>query len=117
MYCESVGSATSQARLCAARSASRQLLALLQCRALAVTVTSCIQSNSSRSFAHPFREGNGRTQREFFAQLLAESGHGLTWDRVDMDALHMACHLARTDGDTTQLRTIVALVLTDEPVY
>lgn len=34
-----------------------------------------------------------------------------------MDALHMACHLARTDGDTTQLRTIVALVLTDEPVY
>ena len=69
------------------------------------------------NFAHPFREGNGRTQREFFAQLLAESGHGLTWDRVDMDALHMACHLARTDGDTTQLRTIVALVLTDEPVY
>jgi len=29
------------------------------------------------NFAHPFREGNGRTQREFFAQLLAETGHGL----------------------------------------
>ena len=69
------------------------------------------------NFAHPFREGNGRTQREFFAQLLAESGHGLTWDRVEMDTLHTACHVARTDGDTTQLRTIIALILTDEPVY
>ena len=28
------------------------------------------------NFAHPFREGNGRTQREFFAQLVAESDHG-----------------------------------------
>lgn len=69
------------------------------------------------NFAHPFREGNGRTQREFFAQLLAESGHGLTWDRVDMDTLHTVCHVARTNGDTTLLRTIISLVLNDDPVY
>lgn len=69
------------------------------------------------NFAHPFREGNGRTQREFFAQLLAESGHGLTWDRVDMDTLHVACHVAGTTGNTSSLRRIVSLVLTDEPVY
>ena len=35
------------------------------------------------NFAHPFREGNGRSQREFFDQLLAESGHGLNWDFID----------------------------------
>ncbi|RQN01980.1 cell filamentation protein Fic [Aeromicrobium camelliae] len=69
------------------------------------------------NFAHPFREGNGRTQREFFAQLLAESGHGLAWDRTGMDDLHRACHLAREDGDSALLRDVIEQVLTDEPVY
>jgi cell filamentation protein len=31
---------------------------------------------------HPFREGNGRTQREFFRELAAEAGHRLNWGRV-----------------------------------
>lgn len=69
------------------------------------------------NFAHPFREGNGRTQREFFAQLLAESGRGLSWARVELDDLHSACHLARTTGDTSELRGVIALALNDEPVY
>lgn len=69
------------------------------------------------NFAHPFREGNGRTQREFFAQLLAESGHGLDWSKVDMAGLHSACHVARVDGDTSKLRSIIAVALTDDPVY
>ena len=31
---------------------------------------------------HPFREGNGRTQREFIRQLAAEAGHRINWYRV-----------------------------------
>lgn len=31
---------------------------------------------------HPFREGNGRTQREFVTALARESGHHLDWTRV-----------------------------------
>ncbi|MGW8566693.1 Fic/DOC family protein [Isoptericola sp. NPDC055881] len=31
---------------------------------------------------HPFREGNGRTQREFVTTLARESGHHLDWTRV-----------------------------------
>lgn len=69
------------------------------------------------NFAHPFREGNGRTQREFFAQLLAESGHGLDWDRVAMTDLHEACHRARTEADLTELAAIFERILTDEPRY
>lgn len=69
------------------------------------------------NFAHPFREGNGRTQREFFAQLLAEPGHGPDWSKVDMDGLHSACHVARTQEDIAPLRAIIAAVLTDDPVY
>jgi len=69
------------------------------------------------NFAHPFREGNGRTQREFFAQLVAESGHGLAWDRIEMATLHDACHHARTAGDLTGLVAIFELVLTNDPAY
>lgn len=69
------------------------------------------------NFAHPFREGNGRTQREFFAQLVAESDHGLAWDRIEMANLHAACHNARTAGDLTGLIEIFELILTDDPAY
>lgn len=31
---------------------------------------------------HPFREGNGRTQREFIRELAAEAGHRINWSRV-----------------------------------
>lgn len=69
------------------------------------------------NFAHPFREGNGRVEREFFGQLLAESGRGLAWARIEMDELHAACHAARTAGNTTALARIFELVLTDDPSY
>ncbi len=52
------------------------------------------------NLAHPFREGNGRTQREFFTQLLAESGRVMNWDHVSMEELHAACNAARTPDDT-----------------
>lgn len=66
------------------------------------------------NFAHPFREGNGRTQREFFAQLLAESGHGLEWERVESTELHEACHAART---VSGLERLFARILTDQARY
>lgn len=69
------------------------------------------------NFAHPFREGNGRTQREFFAQLLAETGRGLAWAGIEMDDLHAACHVARTAGDTAALARIFELILTEDPGY
>jgi cell filamentation protein len=31
---------------------------------------------------HPFREGNGRSQREFIRELAAEAGHRINWNRV-----------------------------------
>lgn len=69
------------------------------------------------NFAHPFRDGNGRTQREFFAQLLAESGHGLDWESVVMTELHDACHRARNDGDLAPLYGIFGRIITEEPGY
>lgn len=40
------------------------------------------------NYAHPFREGNGRSTREFFDQLLAERGACLAWDRTDLHTLY-----------------------------
>lgn len=31
---------------------------------------------------HPFREGNGRTQREFIGQLAREAGHNIEWTGI-----------------------------------
>jgi cell filamentation protein len=32
---------------------------------------------------HPFREGNGRTQRAFFGQLARDAGYALAWQHLD----------------------------------
>jgi cell filamentation protein, protein adenylyltransferase len=71
------------------------------------------------NYAHPFREGNGRTQREFFDQLLALSGRGLAWDTIDMTRLHEACHNARVevDSDIGPLEALFADLLTNDPAY
>jgi cell filamentation protein len=39
---------------------------------------------------HPFREGNGRTQREFIRQLAAEAGHRINWNRVTREQMYAA---------------------------
>lgn len=39
---------------------------------------------------HPFREGNGRTQRVFLSQLARHAGYALTFSRVDPDDLMIA---------------------------
>lgn len=65
------------------------------------------------NFAHPFREGNGRTQREFFVQLLEETGRRMAWERVETDQLHEACHVARTAGDIGPLSEVIGTVLSD----
>lgn len=39
---------------------------------------------------HPFREGNGRTQRVFLSQLACHAGYALDFGRVDPDDLMIA---------------------------
>lgn len=69
------------------------------------------------NFAHPFREGNGRSTREFFDQLLAERGLGLAGDGTDLDELHTACHVARADSEIDSLTDLCARIIDTEPAY
>ncbi|MDM1769973.1 putative adenosine monophosphate-protein transferase Fic [Acinetobacter indicus] len=51
---------------------------------------------------HPFREGNGRTQRIFFEHLLAHCGYGVQWNNIENKEVWIQaniegfnCHLDR----------------------
>jgi len=64
---------------------------------------------------HPFREGNGRTQREFIRQLALHAAHPLSWSVVgtgftqqQMTDASIASH---TRGDNIQLAAIIEAAL------
>ncbi|MGD1111704.1 MAG: Fic family protein, partial [Mycobacterium sp.] len=69
------------------------------------------------NFAYPFREGNGRSTREFFDLLLSERGAGLDWQKTDLIELHDACHTARAESDLSGLTAMFAKILDDGPAY
>jgi cell filamentation protein len=56
---------------------------------------------------HPFREGNGRTQRAFFGQLAGQAGYRLDWSRLDPDENTYAS-IRSFHGDNGPLRQMLA---------
>jgi cell filamentation protein, protein adenylyltransferase len=56
---------------------------------------------------HPFREGNGRTQRAFFLQLAMEAGWYLPWARMD-PGVNVEASAASLRGDGEPLRSMFA---------
>jgi len=56
---------------------------------------------------HPFREGNGRTQREFIRQLAANAGYTLSWAGIS-PADNLAASIAsHARGDNSGLAAIL----------
>jgi cell filamentation protein len=61
---------------------------------------------------HPFREGNGRTQRAFLRQLAAAAGWRLDWSALDKDAnIKASRHNLRT-ANHSLLAQVLAPVVT-----
>jgi cell filamentation protein len=60
---------------------------------------------------HPFREGNGRTQREFLRQLALQAGHRLAWRRLVEHENTAASILSHTRGDNSGLVSIIQTAL------
>ncbi len=54
---------------------------------------------------HPFREGNGRVQRIFIAQLIRFNGYDIDFNMIDTDELMMAT-IQATNGVTDSLKDI-----------
>lgn len=55
---------------------------------------------------HPFREGNGRTQRAFFSQLAHDAGHHIDWIRMD-PAQNTAASMAAHRGGLAPLQAML----------
>lgn len=55
---------------------------------------------------HPFRDGNGRAQRAFFAQLAADAGYRLDWQLVDQQA-NIDASVAAMQGDEVPMRKLL----------
>lgn len=60
---------------------------------------------------HPFREGNGRSQRAFFRQLAADAGWRLDWSQLDTRR-NAAASAASMSGDLEPLATLLDQLVT-----
>jgi cell filamentation protein len=57
--------------------------------------------------AHPFRDGNGRAQREFIRQLALKNGYSLNWSCVTRAAMTEASIRSFQHADNSGLATIL----------
>ncbi|MBF4592062.1 Fic/DOC family protein [Curtobacterium sp. VKM Ac-1395] len=62
--------------------------------------------------AHPFREGNGRTQRLYFDQVAEAGGKTIHWNVLTKEQNIAVSHAAR-DGDLAPLREALSVMVTD----
>ncbi|WP_164884967.1 Fic/DOC family protein [Rubrivivax rivuli] len=64
--------------------------------------------------AHPFREGNGRTQRAFFAQLAEQAGHRLDFSRVTAAQMREAS-VAGVHGEESPMAALMLQAVSRAP--
>jgi fido (protein-threonine AMPylation protein) len=62
---------------------------------------------------HPFREGNGRTQRQFISQLAQANGYVIAWQNIALTPL-LDATIASFHGDTSKLAQLIRDNLADE---
>ena len=55
------------------------------------------------NFVHPFREGNGRTQRIYWSRVARDAGYNIDWDKVIGHELDKATLAARETQNLTRL--------------
>lgn len=55
---------------------------------------------------HPFREGNGRTQRTLLSQMALKAGYSIGWEGVSNDAMKRACVDGLEDNSSTMKRLL-----------
>jgi cell filamentation protein len=58
---------------------------------------------------HPFREGNGRAQREFIRALGLKAGFRVDWSRITRDHMIAASRLSSQTGDSSGLAAIITM--------
>ncbi|MBR5357801.1 MAG: Fic family protein [Clostridiales bacterium] len=67
---------------------------------------SIVEFYCNTNMLHPFREGNGRTQRVFLTQLIRHSGHDINFSTIDTDELMIAT-IQSANGVVDYLRDLL----------
>jgi len=62
--------------------------------------------------AHPFREGNGRAQREFIRELTLQAGFAIDWSRITSHQMITASRLSFQTGDSSGLTALITASMT-----
>lgn len=62
------------------------------------------------NYIHPFREGNGRTQRVFWNRLAKDAGYEIDWSRIVGSENDEASRLAAEQMDRSRLETMFAKI-------
>ena len=62
---------------------------------------------------HPFREGNGRTQREFIGQLAQQAGHRIDWSGVSQASMTQAS-IEAYNGDSSGMAGLIRAGMPDQ---
>lgn len=57
--------------------------------------------------AHPFREGNGRAQREFIRELGLKAGHYIDWRATTAEEMIEASQLSHLRGDASSFANLI----------
>ncbi|THK33764.1 hypothetical protein EHS39_34170 [Ensifer sp. MPMI2T] len=65
---------------------------------------------------HPFREGNGRVQREFFAALAERAGHPLEFGVISEERMTFVSVVAHERGDLAPMRRMFAEITRKRPL-
>lgn len=63
------------------------------------------------NFIHPFREGNGRTQRVFWSRVAKDASYAIDWSLIVGDENDEACRRAAEESDLTALEIMFAKII------
>lgn len=63
------------------------------------------------NYIHPFREGNGRTQRVFWTRVARDAGYDINWDEVVGSENDDASKMAAEAMDLSALKTMFAKIV------
>lgn len=80
-----------------------------------VFVTKLASFYDQLNYIHPFREGNGRTQRLFWSRVASDAGYWINWDGIEAAENDTACKIAAEQMDTTLLVDMFSRIVTKEP--
>jgi cell filamentation protein len=62
---------------------------------------------SELNAAHPFREGNGRTQREFIRELGMKAGYYIDWRATTVEEMTEASRLSHLSGELSRFADLI----------